>query len=102
MNEFPFSSVPSSVPPVPAADPVLQAVADLKTAAEAKARELGEVAGEKLHEFKDAAGRVLGDSKDRWKEVGDHAMAYVKENPGKAVLAGLGAGFLIGLLFREK
>jgi ElaB/YqjD/DUF883 family membrane-anchored ribosome-binding protein len=45
---------------------------------------------------------VLGDSEDRWKELGDHAVAYVKENPGKAVLAGLGAGFLIGLLFREK
>jgi ElaB/YqjD/DUF883 family membrane-anchored ribosome-binding protein len=52
--------------------------------------------------MRDAAGRVLGDSRDRWKELGDHAVAYVKENPGKAVLAGLGAGFLIGLLFREK
>ncbi|MES2469581.1 MAG: hypothetical protein V4675_19920 [Verrucomicrobiota bacterium] len=98
MNEFPSSPVT----PTPLADNVMEAANELKTAAEAKAREFGQAAGEKLNEFKDAAGRVLGDSQDRWKELGDHAVAYVKENPGKAVLAGLGAGFLIGLLFREK
>jgi ElaB/YqjD/DUF883 family membrane-anchored ribosome-binding protein len=98
MNDF---SNPASSP-APAADNVIEAVSELKAAAEAKAREFGQAAGEKLNEFRDAAQQVLGDSKDRWKELGDHAVAYVKENPGKAVLAGLGAGFLIGLLFREK
>ena len=52
-------------------------------------------------EFKDAAGKVLDESSVHWKELSDQALAYVKENPGKSVLAGLGAGFLIGLLFRE-
>lgn len=98
MNDFPASS-----DPVPqGTDNIIEAVNELKAAAGAKAREFGQAAGGKLHEFKDAAGRVLGDSKGAWKELGDHAAAYVKENPGKAVLAGLGAGFLIGLLFREK
>ncbi len=98
MNDFPTPADPAP----PAADNIIEAVHELKAAAEAKARELGQAAGEKIHEIRDAAGRVLGDSQDRWKELGDHAVAYVKENPGKAVLAGLGAGFLIGLLFREK
>ncbi len=98
MNEFPNSPVN----PVPLADNVIEAANELKAAAEAKAREFGQAAGEKLNDFKDAAGRVLQDSQGKWKELGDHAVSYVKENPGKAVLAGLGAGFLIGLLFREK
>jgi ElaB/YqjD/DUF883 family membrane-anchored ribosome-binding protein len=103
MNDFnsPFNA-PFNPPPVPPAEQVADAVHDLKAAAEAKAREFGQAAGEKLHEFKDAAGRVMGDTSVRWKELGDQAVAYVKENPGKSVLAGLGAGFLIGLLFRDK
>ena len=98
MNEFPTSPVT----PTPLAENVIEAATELKAAAEAKAREFGQAAGEKLNEFKDAAGRALEDSSGKWKELGDHATAYVKENPGKAVLAGLGAGFLIGLLFRDK
>ena len=98
MNDFPSSSEPAP----PATDNIIEAVQELKAAAEAKAREFGQAAGEKIHDIRDAAGRVIDDSKDRWQELGDHAVAYVKENPGKAVLAGLGAGFLIGLLFREK
>lgn len=98
MNEFPTNPVT----PTPLADNVIEAAGELKAAAEAKAREFGQAAGQKLNEIKDAAGRVLQDSNGKWKELGDHAVAYVKENPGKSVLAGLGAGFLIGLLFREK
>ncbi len=88
--------------PTPLAENVIDAAQDLKAAAEAKAREFGQAAGEKLDEFKEAAARALQDTSGAWKELGDHAVAYVKENPGKSVLAGLGAGFLIGLLFREK
>ena len=98
MNEFPTSPVT----PTPLSDNVIEAANELKAAAEAKAREFGQAAGEKLNEFREAAGRALGDSQDKWKEFGDHATSYVKENPGKAVLAGLGAGLLIGLLFRDK
>ena len=98
MNEFPTSPVT----PTPLAENVIEAAHELKAAAEAKAREFGQAAGEKLNEFKDVAGRAFEGSQDKWKEFGDHAFAYVKENPGKAVLASLGAGFLIGLLFRDK
>ena len=97
MNDL-SSSPHASTPPV---DNVIVAVNELKAAAEAKAREFGQAAGEKLNEFKDAAGKVLDESSVHWKELSDQALAYVKENPGKSVLAGLGAGFLIGLLFRE-
>ena len=98
MNEF--NSNP--VTPTPLADNVVEAANELKAAAQAKAREFGQAAGGKLNEIKDAAGRAFQDSSGKWKELGDHAVSYVKENPGKSVLAGMGAGFLIGLLFREK
>ncbi len=38
---------------------------------------------------------------ERWKEVSENAAVYIKENPGRAVLAGVGIGFAIGLLFRR-
>lgn len=98
MNDNPTTPVT----PTPLADNVIEAANELKAAAEAKAREIGQAAGQKLNEIKDAAGKVLEDSQGKWKELGDTAVAYVKENPGKSVLAGLGAGFLIGLLFRDK
>jgi ElaB/YqjD/DUF883 family membrane-anchored ribosome-binding protein len=98
MNDF--SSTPDSTPLVDAT--VVDAVHEFKAAAEAKAREFGQNAGEKLADLKETASRLLEDSSGKWKELGDHAMAYVKENPGKSVLAGLGAGFLIGLLFRDQ
>ena len=97
MNEFPSSPVT----PEPLAANVIEAATELKSAAESKARELGQAAGEAMNEIKDAAGRVLEESAGHWKELGDQAVTFVKENPGKAVLASLGAGFLIGLLFRE-
>lgn len=87
--------------PTPLAENVIEAAAELKDAAEARAREFTEAAGEKFQEWSGLAGKVLGDSKEKWKAAGDQAAAYVKENPGKAVLAGLGAGFVIGLLFRS-
>ena len=87
MNEFPTSS--NAVPPL--VDQVLENAHAWQAAAQAKAREMGQ-----------AASQAWQDSRGTWKEVGDTAAAYVKQNPGKAVLAGLGAGFLIGLLFREK
>ena len=97
MNDF---SIPS-IPPVTPEDRVVDAVQDFKAAAEAKAREFGQAAGEKLSDIKETASRLLQDT-GKFKELSDHAVAYVKENPGKSVLAGLGAGFLIGLLFRDK
>ena len=87
MNEFPFSPIT----PAPLAGNVIEAAQDLKAAAEARARELGQAAGEKLDELKDAAARALQDTSGAWKELGDHAVTYVKANPGKSVLAGLGA-----------
>lgn len=98
MNEFSsFSEAPPAAPH-PAAD----VVAELRAAAEVKARELAQVAEARLKDWRVVAERALGDSKIQWKEVSEQAMAYARENPGKAVLAGLGAGFVIGLLFREK
>jgi ElaB/YqjD/DUF883 family membrane-anchored ribosome-binding protein len=52
-------------------------------------------------EIKEAADRALRQLSERWHEVAANASSYVKEHPGKAVLAGLGVGFAIGMMFRR-
>ncbi|MDB6136741.1 MAG: hypothetical protein JWM59_4984 [Verrucomicrobiales bacterium] len=98
MSDHP--STPFTPPPL--AENVIDAATEFREHAEAKAREFGQAAGDLFSDWQKTARRVFDDSQGKWKEAGDHAATYVKQNPGKAVLAGLGAGFVIGLLFRQK
>ena len=52
-------------------------------------------------ELKAAAERALDELSERWKEVSSNTTDYVKQNPGRSVLIGLGVGFAIGMLFRR-
>ena len=54
-----------------------------------------------LDEIKELALHALEDAKAKWEVVSREADAYIRENPGKAVLAALGAGILIGLLIKD-
>ncbi len=36
-----------------------------------------------------------------WKKMVDQTKTFVKENPGKALLIGLGVGFILGYLVRK-
>ncbi len=52
-------------------------------------------------ELKAYADKTVKELSARWKELTDNTAAFIRENPGKAVLTGLGVGFAIGLLFRK-
>ena len=58
-------------------------------------RERYEVAAEKLEQ---GYGRVSRDVRQRGTELD----RFVRESPGKALLLAAGAGFLVGLIFRQR
>ena len=86
-----------------------QAAEELRSAAEAKARELREAAEAKANELRGKAEHAYGEARVRaehayedarvrvqtWRDDGE---AYVRENPTKAILTALCAGFVLGVL----
>jgi ElaB/YqjD/DUF883 family membrane-anchored ribosome-binding protein len=73
-----------------ARDHLKQAADDLRAAAENKARE-----------FRGKAEQFRGEATARVRTFQEDGEEYVRANPAKAVLCALGAGFLLGLMFRE-
>src|ERR1700741_3981266 len=74
---------------------------DFKTAAKAKADELKAAAESRAREFRGAAETAWSDAQSRAKFWQSEGEAYVRENPTKAILMALGAGFLLGLCLRK-
>jgi ElaB/YqjD/DUF883 family membrane-anchored ribosome-binding protein len=86
----------------------LQAADELKTAVEAKGRELLHVADEFLHvadgkasEIKAKAESAYVEAKTQLKVVQQHSEQYVRENPLTSVCIALGAGFVLGMIARR-
>ena len=89
-----------------------EAAEHLRSAATAKARELREKAGakaselrekaeEKVHDFREKAEHTYGEARSRSRTFQDDGEAYIRENPTKAVLTALAAGFVLGLIMRK-
>ncbi len=89
-----------------------QAAEELRAAAAAKASELRDAAGAKAAEFKDAASvraqEFRHQAEQRWEDARHQAEdwrtdgeRYIRENPAKAVLYALGAGFILGMIFKK-
>jgi ElaB/YqjD/DUF883 family membrane-anchored ribosome-binding protein len=91
----------------------LKAAADnFKTAATAKADEIRKAAEQKAEEIRaaaeDKARQYRGQAENAWSDARTKAKywqtegeAYVRDNPGRAVLIALGVGFVLGLIFRK-
>jgi ElaB/YqjD/DUF883 family membrane-anchored ribosome-binding protein len=54
-----------------------------------------------LTELKTAAEHALQDAKVKFDALLKDGHAYIKANPGKSVLAALGAGFVLGMIFKD-
>jgi ElaB/YqjD/DUF883 family membrane-anchored ribosome-binding protein len=118
MNE---ETVNPGAPP-PDADPAailqqskthaLQAAEELRAAASLKAQQLREAASASASRLRESATgqaerarefatgqftQARAQARD-WQQSGE---AFVRENPTKAVLAALGVGFVLGLIFRR-
>ena len=78
-----------------------QAAEDLKAAAQAKADELRHRAEEYYDQAKGRAEDYYGHARERARTFQDDGEAYIRENPVRAVITALGAGFVLGLLFRR-
>lgn len=72
-----------------------------KAHARAAAAEMREAAAEATREFRERTGGIA----DEWKEKAQNAQKeitnYVREHPTKSILAAVGVGFVIGLIFRR-
>jgi ElaB/YqjD/DUF883 family membrane-anchored ribosome-binding protein len=78
-----------------------KAADELKAAAQAKADELRGRAEEYYGQARERAEEYYGQARDRARTFQDDGEAYIRENPVRAVLTALGAGFVLGILFRR-
>lgn len=74
---------------------------EIRRAAEQKAEQLRSQAEAKAREFRDTAGHTWDDARSKAKTWQTEGEAYVRDHPAQAVLAALGAGFVLGLLLRK-
>jgi ElaB/YqjD/DUF883 family membrane-anchored ribosome-binding protein len=74
---------------------------EFRGTAEAKAKEFRETAGAKADEFRGRAEQSYGEARERVRTLQEDGEAYIRENPTKAVLTAVVAGFLLGLVFRR-
>lgn len=93
------STVSELTPGEAPVDPLAEATRELRAAAEAKVAQFREAFASE--DVKAATDRVVRETTHRLREVTDNASAFIRESPGKAALAALGVGFVIGLLFRR-
>ena len=71
-------------------------VDDLKAAANAKAGEYRDAATAKADELRGQAEAAWGDAKVKARTYQEDGEAYVRENPTRALLIAVGAGFMLG------
>jgi ElaB/YqjD/DUF883 family membrane-anchored ribosome-binding protein len=86
----------SAVPPQ-AGEKAERSVTHARKAAE----DLGSAAGAMANEYLGRAEEVWDDALHRVRSFQHDSKEYVRKNPTKAVFTALGAGFLLGLIFRR-
>lgn len=79
---------------------------ETKAGAGSKTGRTKEFIGEKYSAASDSAKRTYGNVKEKVSEADlgamfEQARMYVQQNPGKALVASVAAGFLVGLLLRR-
>ena len=79
-----------------------QAVHDLRAAAEAKAAELRATAEGKVKELRGQAEHAYTEARTRAQSMRGESEQWIRENPTRAVLTAIGAGFIVGLMFRKQ
>ena len=86
----------------PAVSPQVRQTAERGgTQARKAAEDLGSAAGAMANKYLDRAEEVWDDALHRVRSFQDDSKEYVRKNPTKAVFTALGAGFVLGLIFRR-
>jgi ElaB/YqjD/DUF883 family membrane-anchored ribosome-binding protein len=76
-------------------------VDEMRSAASAKADEFRSAANTKAEEFRGRAEDAWGEAKITARSYQEDGEAYVRENPTRALLIGVAAGFMLGLIVRK-
>jgi ElaB/YqjD/DUF883 family membrane-anchored ribosome-binding protein len=71
------------------------------TQARKAAEDLGSAAGAIANKYLGRVEEVWDNARDRVRDFQDDSKQYVRKNPSKAVFTALGAGFVLGLIFRR-
>src|SRR5215210_2403488 len=79
----------------------MQAAEDLRAAAEAKAAQLRAAAEQKAQDLRNRAEQTYQDVRSRAENYRTDTEQWVRDNPTRAVMTALGAGFILGLIFRR-
>jgi ElaB/YqjD/DUF883 family membrane-anchored ribosome-binding protein len=74
---------------------------DLRSVASAKAEELRSAANAKAEEYRGRAEDAWGEAKVTARSYQEDGEAYVRDNPTRAILIGVAAGFMLGLVIRK-
>lgn len=74
---------------------------EFKAAASAKADEYRGAANAKAEEIRGKAEEAWGDAKVRARTIQEDGEAYVRENPTRAIVGAVAAGFFLGMLLRK-
>ena len=74
---------------------------EIREKVQGKAQEFRETAEEKAHDFREKAEQKYGEARARSRTFQEESEAYIRENPAKAVLSALAAGFVLGLIMRK-
>lgn len=72
-----------------------------KAHARAAAAQMRDAAAEAAREFRERAGSVAGEWSEKADSVRQEIEDYVRQHPGKSILAAAGIGFVIGLICRR-
>ena len=72
-----------------------------KAHARAAAAEMRDAAAEAAREFRERAGGMAEEWQEKARGVQKEVENYVRENPTKSILAAVGVGFVLGLIFRR-
>jgi len=78
-----------------------QAADELRAAAQAKAQELRGRAEDYYGQARERAEEYYGEARQRARTLQEDGEAYIRDNPIRAVVTALGAGFVLGVLFRR-
>lgn len=82
-------------------DHIRQAADDLRTAAQQKVEELRGKAEGYYDEARGRAEDYCDQARDRARTLQEDGESYVRENPLRAIGIAVGAGFVLGLMFRR-
>jgi ElaB/YqjD/DUF883 family membrane-anchored ribosome-binding protein len=66
------------------------------------AQDLRSATGAMADEYRGRAEEIREEALHRMRSFQDDSKQYVRENPTKAVFTALGAGFVLGLIFRRR